>query len=206
MLRLSTKIDIDIQQKLAVASTETDTDVSFKDALEDQGGVSLVDFQENATEPVTLPPVEDPSLDIADIATLDAELAPSLNSKKRKKNKNRKKKNKVPDDKNTDRKFASNNLFENLQEMSLNPKADVERDDRPMEDQNDVQTNGEGSWANEPYIQDKTGWMAIEKMKREPMELMPAFDSEFWQEFGNKLRIFGTEELSLKIAEWPKKT
>ena len=205
MLRLSTKIDVDIQQKLAVVSAETDTDVSFKDALEEQGGVSLVDFQKNVTEPATLPPIEDPSPAIADIAVLDAEPAPPLSGKKKKKNKNKKKK-KGTNDKSADRKFASNNLFESLQEMSLNPKADAEGDDWPIEEQNDVKPNGEGSWADEPYIQDKTGWVAIEKMKRKPMELMPAFDSEFWQEFGNKLRIFGTEELSLKIAEWPKKT
>jgi poly(A)-specific ribonuclease len=205
MLRLSTKIDVDIQQKLAVVSTETDTDVSFKDALEEQGGVSLVDFPKNDTEPVILPPVEDPSLGIADVAVLNAEPAPSLNGKKKKKNKNKKKK-KGPNDKSADPKFVSNNLFENLREMSLKSKVDAEGEDWPIEEQNDVQPNGEGSWADEPYIQDKTGWVAIEKMKRKPMELMPAFDSEFWQEFGNKLRIFGTEELSLKIAEWPKKT
>jgi poly(A)-specific ribonuclease len=34
------------------------------------------------------------------------------------------------------------------------------------------------------------------------MELMPKFDEPFWGEFGNTLRVFGTEETVLKIAEW----
>jgi poly(A)-specific ribonuclease len=202
MLRLSTKIDADIQEKLAAASTETDTDISFKDALEEQGGVALVDFPKAITEPATLPPVEDPSVNTA---TSDANPAQSLNGKKKKKSKSKKKKQKGPNDKTTDRKFASNNLFENLQEMSLNPEASVEAEDWVVDEQDEVQLDGQPSWANEPYIQDKTGWVEIEKIKREPMELMPAFDSEFWQEFGNRLRIFGTEELSLKIADWPRK-
>jgi poly(A)-specific ribonuclease len=202
MLRLSTKIDADIQEKLAAASTETDTDNSFKDALKEQGGVSLVDFPKAITKPATLPPMEDPS---ANTATSNANLAQSLNGKKKKKSKSKKKNQKGPSDKTTDRKFASNNLFENLQEMSLNPEASVEAEDWVVDQQDEVQPDEEPPWANEPYIQDKTGWVEIEKMKREPMELMPAFDSKFWQEFGNRLRIFGTEELSLKIAEWPRK-
>ena len=30
--------------------------------------------------------------------------------------------------------------------------------------------------------------------KREPMQLMPRFDSDFWKVYGNKLRVFGTQE------------
>jgi poly(A)-specific ribonuclease len=34
------------------------------------------------------------------------------------------------------------------------------------------------------------------------MELIPAFNSKFWDEFGNTLRVFGTEEAILHIADW----
>ena len=61
-----------------------------------------------------------------------------------------------------------------------------------------------GSWENEGYVQDKTGWVPIEQSERHAMEMIPKLetDSVFWREFGNTLRVFGTEEAVLRIAEW----
>ncbi|KAF2798585.1 CAF1-domain-containing protein [Melanomma pulvis-pyrius CBS 109.77] len=209
MLRLSAKVDVDRQEKLGVG-TETDTDVSFKDALEEQGGVSLIDDQDKILEPVTLPPIADLSASIApsDLNTplegIDDPKEEKLENlekpdgkKKKKKSKKRKNKGTV-NEKTTDGKFSSSNLFDRLQELSLNSETggDWEAMEQPERQQG-------SAWKDVPYLQDKTGWMAVETMEREPMELMPEFDSEFWQEFGNKLRIFGTQELVLKIADWP---
>lgn len=58
------------------------------------------------------------------------------------------------------------------------------------------------SWQDERYNPDTSSWAPIETVQREPMELIPAFDSEFWNEFGNTLRIFGTKEAMLRIADW----
>jgi hypothetical protein len=44
----------------------------------------------------------------------------------------------------------------------------------------------------------------IDTLERKPMEMMPEFDSEFWHRFGNRLRVFGTQESLLHIAEWEK--
>ncbi|CAI6337072.1 unnamed protein product [Periconia digitata] len=38
-----------------------------------------------------------------------------------------------------------------------------------------------------------------------PMEMIPSFHTSFWTEFGNTLRVFGTDEKVLKIADWPEK-
>jgi poly(A)-specific ribonuclease len=58
------------------------------------------------------------------------------------------------------------------------------------------------SWQDEVYVPDTSGWVPIEKKQREPMEMIPAWSSEFWQSFGNTLRVYGTEETVLKIAKW----
>ena len=34
------------------------------------------------------------------------------------------------------------------------------------------------------------------------MEMIPAWDAEFWSEFGNTLRVYGTEEAVVRIATW----
>lgn len=209
MLRLSAKVDVERQEKLVVG-TETDTDVSFKDALEEQGGVSLINDEDKILEPVTLPPIADLSISVApsDLDTplkgtkdLKEEKLEKPDGKKKKKSRSKKKKIKsTVNEKAPDGKFASSNLFDSLQELPLNPETEG---DWEAVEQPEIHPNGGSAWQDEPYLQDKTGWVPIETMKREPMELMPGFDSEFWQEFGNKLRIFGTQELVLKIADWP---
>jgi poly(A)-specific ribonuclease len=43
----------------------------------------------------------------------------------------------------------------------------------------------------------------IEARQRQPMELIPPFDdTKFWSTFGNRLRVFGTQETMLEIAPW----
>ena len=108
------------------------------------------------------------------------------------------------------------NMFDKLRELSVNSDAESSSDD----DEETQQPEGESqtweskgawdeetedtsaTWENQEYVQDKTGWVPIEQVKREAMELIPAFDHKFWGEFGNTLRVFGTEEGVWSIAEW----
>ncbi|KAF2001571.1 CAF1-domain-containing protein [Amniculicola lignicola CBS 123094] len=58
-------------------------------------------------------------------------------------------------------------------------------------------------WQDEPDTGiDKTGWVEIDKVQRHPMEIMPDFGVEWWKEMGNVLRVFGTSEGMMRIAEW----
>ena len=115
--------------------------------------------------------------------------------------------------------LRTRNLFSALGDLNLDAESEPEPDDtvekRPMKmgwcgtgwDDEPVEAEAEkaaapGSWADDPFEQDKTGWVPIEQVVRQPMELIPAFDSPFWHEFGNKLRVFGTEEAVLHLADW----
>ncbi|KAJ4336295.1 hypothetical protein N0V95_008642 [Ascochyta clinopodiicola] len=91
-------------------------------------------------------------------------------------------------------KFETKNLFDNLKALSMD-------DQTTSSDEEDTTTNGH--WADEVFVQDKTGWVPVKKMDRQKMELIPPFDDAFWTTFGNKLRVFGTEEREMRIAGWP---
>jgi poly(A)-specific ribonuclease len=157
---------------------------------------SVRDGREKALEPIPLPPVADLSLPVS--ASLTG----------RQKRKNKKKNKRSPETR-----FQTKNIFESLREMSINPEDNTE--DVPESTSSEIDFNDAentkwdeqpvaeaGNWANEIYVQDKSGWVPIEQSERHAMELMPKFDDAFWSEFGNTLRVFGTEESVLKIKEW----
>ncbi|CAN9340122.1 unnamed protein product [Alternaria alternata] len=145
------------------------------------------DGREKVEEPVPLPPVEQPK------------------SRKTKKQKAKAKKKAAKE-----RKFETKNLFDTLK--TLDPETETsstEEDDDAKLAQNGVSIEWDeelqesaGSWEDAVHVQDKTGWVPLEQMKRRSMELIPAFNSKFWDEFGNTLRVFGTEEAILHIADW----
>ncbi|PVI04428.1 CAF1-domain-containing protein [Periconia macrospinosa] len=169
MLQISAKLHHERQLK---APTEADSDDSFKSALETQNPFVL-DGQEKVTEPIPIPPLSDPHGD-------------SMTKKAKKKKKKNKKKAEEKSQKPSTR-FQTKNLFDNLQQLDLDPEVELEPD------------------APSPDEPDHAGCTPKEEMKklvRKPMELIPEFDSPFWTEFGNTLRIFGTEEAVLKIAQW----
>ncbi|CAE7187833.1 hypothetical protein P3342_008824 [Pyrenophora teres f. teres] len=147
------------------------------------------DGREKVQKPVPLPPVETPQ---------------PAKANKRARNKKGSKKNKETEQ----RRFETKNIFDSLREMTLNPETgsssneDEEIRHEPQTATWDKQTEAAGSWENDVYVQDKTGWVPLEQVKRQSGELIPAFNSKFWCEFGNTLRVFGTEEAVLKIADW----
>jgi poly(A)-specific ribonuclease len=209
MIRLAAKLGMERSKKASPAPSNTSSD---------KGGIELTatkasvrdfvrDGREKVAKPVPLPPVEE----VTNIA--------SKKKKKQKKNKSKKKKSEGV----KERRFQTKNIFDNLRELDLNPESGAdssaaeEEPDHEPEEQEKVMTFDDaeaataweeqpdeeaGSWADEVFVQDKTGWIPIEQSKRHAMELIPAFDSEFWKEFGNTLRVFGTQEAVLKIADW----
>lgn len=146
------------------------------------------DGREKVQKPVPLPPVES--------------LQPKLSKKQQKKSKQAAKKAET-------QRFQTKNVFDALSEMSLNPdgssssadeeESSVQNTETATSGTGGDQTNqAPGSWENTPPVQ-KT---PLEQMERRPMELIPHFDSKFWSEFGNTLRVFGTEEAVWRIAGW----
>ncbi|KAF2751280.1 CAF1-domain-containing protein [Sporormia fimetaria CBS 119925] len=76
---------------------------------------------------------------------------------------------------------------------SHNPYATLEQADK--------ETLSKPNWKEVPSEPTRPG-VPIVTSKREPMEIMPDFESSFWKKYGNKLRVFGTHESFLQIAEW----
>lgn len=147
----------------------------------------LKDGREKVDLPVPLPPVEQPQ------------------PKKTKKQRAKARKKEA-----RQQRFETKNLFDTLKALSPDAESSSTEDDGEVKLPEDSELakwdeqvqDVAGSWENDVYVQDKTGWVPLEQVKRQPMELIPAFDSKFWNEFGNTLRVFGTQEAVLKIAEW----
>ncbi|KAI4935048.1 uncharacterized protein J4E92_002334 [Alternaria infectoria] len=147
----------------------------------------LKDGREKVDLPVPLPPVEQPQ------------------PKKTKKQRAKARKKEA-----RQQQFETKNLFDTLKALSPDAESSSTEDDGEVKLPEDSELakwdeqvqDVAGSWENDVYVQDKTGWVPLEQVKRQPMELIPAFDSKFWNEFGNTLRVFGTQEAVLKIAEW----
>ena len=156
------------------------------------------DGREKVHKPVPLPPLEKPQ---------------PAKTNKRTRNKQGGKKNQVAEQ----RRFETKNIFDSLRQLALNPETEScsNEDEEPqhepyhnddIQDRQtgswDEQAQAAGSWENDVFVQDKTDWVPLEQVERKPGELIPAFNSKFWREFGNTLRVFGTEEAILKIADW----
>lgn len=145
------------------------------------------DGREKVEEPVPLPPVEQP---------------------KYRKTKGQIAKAKKKEAK--ERRFETKNIFDTLKTLDPETEASsTEEDEDAKLPKNGVPANWDeqtqeviGSWEDDVYVQDETRWVPLEQLKRQSTELIPAFDSKFWNEFGNTLRVFGTEEAVLKIADW----
>ena len=157
------------------------------------------DGREKVAKPVPLPPVDG----------ADSENKVTGRQKRRKNRKKGKPSKEVEE-----RCFHTKNIFDSLREMNIHPEDDAESpEDEPAMEFEDAEASAStsweekpaaeaGSWENQVFVQDKTGWVPIEQSERHAMELIPKFDSGFWNEFGNKLRVFGTQEAVLKVADW----
>jgi len=93
--------------------------------------------------------------------------------------------------------FRTQNIFASLQQNE-----DSELDSSSSSSSEEEEKQSDTAWQDEVYQPDTSSWHPIETVQRQPMELIPAFDAGFWGEFGNTLRIYGTEEGVLRIAKW----
>jgi len=193
MIRLAAKLGVQHEKEAEPAKPEEVT-VANGDSND-----FVRDGREKVAKPVPLPPVDG----------ADSESKANGRQKRRKNRKKGKQFKEVEE-----RRFHTKNIFDSLREMEINPEDDAESpDDEPAMEFEDAEASAStsweekpateaGSWENQVFVQDKTGWVPIEQSERHAMELIPKFDSEFWNEFGNTLRVFGTQEAVLKVADW----
>ena len=230
MLRLSAKVSAErYEKKVPDAHLDNLSDASFKSAVEHQDAF-IVDGREKVTNPVTLPPPPPPPAD----EPQDFQQAVSgKNKKKKKKQRSKENATKATSNNNPPtRRFETTNMFDSLasDEAAGSPNngtfTDTKRTlDTPSsfrdglrsdfahlsldtrnddEKSSDAPTHTARHYEQHRIPNESINRAPIEKMHREPMELIPAFDSDFWDEFGNVLRVFGTQENVLRIADWKK--
>lgn len=204
MLRLASKLGS--QREVQQGSTKTSPSKPELGRQASEGGIRLTmglpadfvnDGREKVQNPVAVPHVEPES--VAD---------DGKNGKTKRKNK------KAAKEEASAHRFASKTVYEKLLELSVQDSqelaetseddGELEHDALPTLDSTNINgTEANGSWADEQYVQDETGWVPIQKPVRQDMEMIPGFDNTFWNEFGNRLRVFGTLEREARIAAWP---
>ncbi|OAL48173.1 CAF1-domain-containing protein [Pyrenochaeta sp. DS3sAY3a] len=155
---------------------------------------------EKISGPVPLPPLEDPRR----VELTQLQKVPKHKTKNKNKKSSKGKKPQGP-------RFQSKNMFDELAALQLAAEADADStsslDEKStpeaiMWDEAEASTAAATSWEDEVPAQDTTGWVPIEQKQRQPMEMIPGFDDEFWNEFGNRLRVFGTREGMFRVGEW----
>lgn len=212
MLRLAAKLDAERESEKKTERTEQAAPSVSKPVLQretSRGNVPppanvledfITDGREKVQHPVSVPPKS--------TETANSTIA---NGKKKRKDKN---KNKEKEKTEASGRFATKNMFENLKALSLEEQSATSLSEEEEEPDHDTlamgssatkETEANGSWADEVFVQDQTGWVPINKVERKKMEMIPEFEDSFWHEFGNKLRVFGTEEREMRIAPWPSK-
>ena len=190
MIRLAAKLGVEHEKQhpskiapLTNGAKNTNANGDLQDFIRDG--------REKVQKPVALPPVADLSV---------------TGRQKRKQKKKAKSKEA------TERRAKTKNIFDNLRDLSLDPEAEeaASPESEPVIDFEDAETwkdepaANAASWENQLFVQDKSGWVPIEQSERHAMEMIPNLDgdSAFWKEFGNTLRVFGTQEAVMKIADW----
>ncbi|KAH7344345.1 ribonuclease H-like domain-containing protein [Pyrenochaeta sp. MPI-SDFR-AT-0127] len=205
MLRLAAKLDAERREKTPSPEPETRPGEGMFISARSVGDVQdfVCDGREKLEHSISLPPIEKPQLPNPQ--------AQSGGKSRRKGKKNRKNITQTKEA-TVDLRFCTKNIFDNLRVLALNPEngtdTSVDNEQIQVHDNTQASKCGEqdaeaaGSWENEVFVQDTSGWVPIKQVQRQPMELIPTFDSDFWKEFGNKLRVFGTQEAVLRVANW----
>lgn len=209
MLRLAAKLGAErkSEEKTEQAASSVSTPTMQRESLGDNAQLStnvpedfITDGREKVQHPVSVPPK---STETADFTTTNGKM------KRKDKSKNREKEKMEGSGR-----FATKNVFENLKTLSLEDEPGTSPSDEEEELDHDTlavdssaaeETEANGSWADEVFVQDQTGWVPIKKTERKKMEMIPGFEDSFWHDFGNRLRVFGTEEREMRIASWPGK-
>jgi poly(A)-specific ribonuclease len=186
MLRLAAKLGA--ESDASKQDTDHTSDTTYASAPEYQDPM-LIDGREHVREPIGIPPVQ---------KTAESPILSQSPARKHKATKKRGNKSK----KSVDSRFVTKNAFDALQGP---PDTDAEQDEDeeqtpPYDPEHEQQ--GDGFWVGKEFPQPEPKDYPIVTRTREPMEMMPDFNSDFWHSFGNRLRVFGTQELVLQVAEW----
>ncbi|KAF2270017.1 CAF1-domain-containing protein [Lojkania enalia] len=213
LIQLSTKLNCEGKGKLTTASDPSED--GFETAPEEQSSITPKGAEELVSgngDP--LPPTEEiksPNPPTTIPISIPDETQRAIMKKKRNKKKNKKK---IDPTEAMQHRFATRNLFDDLRNMDLDVEDaadELEEDAIDAEDAERTFTIWDGvasslrpkaTWEDQVYVPDES--TPIVAFERNPMELIPNFNSDFWTEFGNTLRCFGTEEKVLKIADWEK--
>ncbi|KAF4553395.1 CAF1 family ribonuclease-like protein [Elsinoe fawcettii] len=97
--------------------------------------------------------------------------------------------------------FAHATAFDGLQED--NSKDDDLKDDVVQFDDLPGQDNAPDTWAQAPSDPDLTEQNWYAEPRYIPRRLMPRWTADFWQEYGNRLRVFGTQESICVLSPEP---
>ncbi|KAF1354342.1 CAF1-domain-containing protein [Lizonia empirigonia] len=191
MLRLAAKLGAERSEQSEMSKHEAEQHAKAEQHAEaeqeaSEGGVALPISHDNTEHPLAVPPTSDTT-----------DFTPA-NSKSRKKRKQKRTNITQPP-----QKFSTTNIFDSLTTLSLSdPPSPSSTADTPAWPASTTAA-ATGSWVNEAYVPDTTGWVSIKPAVRARMALIPSFNDGFWAAFGNTLRVFGTEEREMTIAAWP---
>lgn len=190
MLRLSTKLDA-LEPRTETRSIQ-DTN---KKTSADQNS-ALLASHEQVHKSIKIPPAGESH----NKPTLHAQpngIEVDAFSSPIKKGKKKRKKRGGATHKSVEHRFATKNSFAALRIGDQSPENEEPTDEG-------VEGEGfehiKGAWADETVTEPVSH--PIDMLERQPMEIAPHFESDFWLKFGNKLRIFGTQETVLSIAPW----
>jgi len=213
MIRLSAKLECSgtYLSRLIVS----DDDLPYETAPEDNGGVSLrAEHGTSLAEQNLLAASSDanfgtpsPAIGVnrVSISLVPSSVRPQgASSKKKKKKKTTPEKTKSR----ADSRFATRTMFDQLR---IEEAEELESDSASPKARKNFYTNGfepqiinssaSPSWDVDGPAQQHEGLYPLpEKEKKAPMVVMPPFDSDFWRAYGNKLRVFGTEEGALQLT------
>ena len=201
MLRLAAKLGAERKEDDKPGETAAPPSKPALGREASEGGIKLptdtaldfiLDGREKVHHPIPVPPVE-----------------PATTTSGRKNRKAKRKNKKAAQEETVTQRFETKNLFDSLKELNGEDQAatsaseEEELDHETLTADADDGTEVNGHWADEAYVQDESGWVPIQKVERQRTEMIPRFDDEFWATFGNRLRVFGTQEREMRIADWP---
>jgi len=193
---LTANIMIRLSAKLECAGTyssglvPSDDDLPYETAPEDNGGVSLrAEYGTGLAKQTASKDAKSGALSpVIGVNGVSVPLVPSSVGPQGASGKKKKKKKTTPE-KTKDQassRFATRTMFDQLR----------------IEEPEELEPNHTSpSWDVDGPAQSYEGLYPLpEKEKKAPMVVMPPFDSDFWRVYGNKLRVFGTEEGALELT------
>ena len=203
MIRLSAKLDVQ------GGYSTGDADGIYHTALEHQvdpetdypEAAQNTNINNNTTESESISQPEPQQLEVVEEES-GSSPAPQLvalktTTKRRKKKRNKAAPPEAPAAPAVQTQFAHSTIFDKLSQLSEQDSEALDSISHPQtqpQPQNHNENQVLPAW-DKPIEEDSEEMYELQdRIQRRPMEIMPEFESEFWKVYGNKLRIFGTQE------------